>query len=372
MGVLGSGGAAGLPGALIGTDILFPVGPRNIFLGSGHSLVRNSQTVGTHVGNQTHGAVTGDVHAFVEGLGGPHGAGGGEAQPPGGLLLEGTGDKGGGGLFGPLAPLELAHGIAGAVQAFFDGPGLGLVVGQQFFARCVRGQPGRELFPAGRESGIHVPVFLGDKGLDFLFPVVDQPDRHALNPACRQAPANLSPQEGAQLIAHQTIQDPAGLLGVEQILVDGPGMGHPLLDPLLGDLVKGDPVGLLGVDAQEVGQVPADGLALPVRVGGQEDAVGLFGLGFELLDEFLLALDVDVLGRIAVLHINAELGGGQVPDVAHAGRHLVILAQIFADGFRLGRRFHNNQFRHSFSYLDLPLSWVGGTRGVLAILYPDG
>src|SRR5699024_5215370 len=124
----------------------------------------------------------------------------------------------------------------------------------------------------------------------------------------------------------------AGLLGVEQILVDGAGMGHALLDPLFGDLVERDPVGLGGVDAQKVGQVPADGLAFPVGVGGQQDAVGLFGLGLELLDEFFLPLDIDVLGRIAVLDINAKLGSGQVPDVAHAGRHLVILAQVFANG----------------------------------------
>ena len=29
---------------------------------------------------------------------------------------------------------------------------------------------------------------------------------------------------------------------------------------------------------------------------------------------------------------DAQLGGGQVPDMAHAGRDLIVLAQIFANG----------------------------------------
>ena len=304
----------------MGADILFPVSPRNIFPGRGHRLVRDAQAVGTHIGDQAHGAVAGDVHALVKGLGGPHGAGGGKAQPPRRLLLQGAGDESGGGLFGPLAPPQLPHRVLGARQALLDGPGLGLGPGQQLFARCVGGQAGGELFARRAEGGVHVPVFFGDKGFDLLFPVVDQADGHALDAARRQAPADLPPQEGAQLVAHQPVQHAAGLLGVEQVLVDGAGMGHPLLllDPLFGDLVEGDPVGLGGVDAQKVGQVPADGLPFPVRVGGQQDAVGLFGLGLQLLDEFFLAFDIDVLGRIAVLYINAKLGSGQVPDVGRS------------------------------------------------------
>ena len=36
-----------------------------------------------------------------------------------------------------------------------------------------------------------------------------------------------------------------------------------------------------------------------------------------------------------MFHVDAQLGLRQVPDVAHAGRDLVILAQIFANGLRL-------------------------------------
>ena len=58
--------------------------------------------------------------------------------------------------------------------------------------------------------------------------------------------AGLPPQEGAQLIAHQTVQHTAGLLGVEEIFVDGAGVGHALLHALLGDLIEGHAVGSWG------------------------------------------------------------------------------------------------------------------------------
>ena len=163
-----------------------------------------------------------------------------------------------------------------------------------------------------------------------------------MDTARRQAPAHLPPQKRAELIAHQTVEDAAGLLGVEQILIDGTGIGHALLHALFGDLVKGHAVGLVGVQPQDIGQMPADGFALTVRVGCQQNAVGLLGFCLELLDELGFILDIDVLGGVVMFHVDAQLGLRQVPDVAHAGRDLVILAQIFANGLRLCRRLHDH------------------------------
>ena len=348
VGVLCCRGTLGLPCALIGADIRLAVSTGDILLGGSHSLVRNAQTVGTHIGDKTHHAVSGNVHAFVQGLGGAHGAGGCKAQPAGGLLLQGTGDKGRGGLLCALAALELAHHIACALQTLFNGTCLGLAFGQQLFAVGVRGKACHKAFVPGTQGGVHVPVFIGLKVFDLLFPVIDQPHRHALHTACGQAAAHLTPQERTELVAHQTVQHAARLLGVEQIFVDGTGVGHALLHTLFGDLVKGDTVGLVGVQPQNIGQMPADGLALAVRVGRQQHAVGVFGLALQLLDELFLALDADVLRGIAMLHINAQLRCGQIADMAHAGSDLVVIAQIFADGFRLCRRLHDNQFRHFF------------------------
>ena len=148
----------------------------------------------------------------------------------------------------------------------------------------------------------------------------------------------------------------AGLLGVAQVLINGTGIGHALLHALFGDLVKGHAVGLVGVQPQDIGQMPADGFALTVRVGCQQNAIGLLGFCLELLDELGFILDIDVLGGVVMFHVDAQLGLGQVPDVAHAGRDFVILAQIFANGLRLCRRLHDYQFCHGslLLYYKLP------------------
>ena len=119
-------------------------------------------------------------------------------------------------------------------------------------------------------------------------------------------------------------------------------MGHALLDALFGDLVKGDPVGRGRVQAQHVGQMPADGFAFPVRVGCQQNAVGLFGLVLQLADQLGLALDGDIVRLVAIFHVDAQLGGRQVPDMAHACCDFVPLAKVFADGLCLGGGFHNH------------------------------
>ena len=119
-------------------------------------------------------------------------------------------------------------------------------------------------------------------------------------------------------------------------------MGHALLDALLCDLVKGHAVGRSGVQPQNVRQMPADSLALAVRVGRKQDAIALFGLGLQLLDKLLLALDRDIFRLIAIFDINAQRTGGQVAHMAHAGRDLVAAAQILANGLCLGRGFHDD------------------------------
>ena len=347
VGILCGSGALGLPCALVGADIGFTVSPCDIFLCGGNGFIRDAQAVGTHVGDQTHGAVARNVHAFVQGLGSAHGTGGRKAQAAGCLLLQGTGDKSRSGLLCPLALFQLCHHVLGPFQALFNGAGLGFAFGQQLFAAGIGGQPGGKTLVACAEGGIHVPVFVGLEALDLLFAVIDQAHGHALHAACGKAPAHLAPEERAELVAHQTVQHTAGLLCVEQIFVDGAGMGHALLHALFGDLVKGHAVRLVGVQPQNVCQMPADGFALTVRVGCQQHAVCVFGLALQFLDELFLAFDADVLWGIAVLHIDAQLGSGQVTDMAHACGDLVIIAQILANGFRLSRRLHDNQFRHS-------------------------
>ena len=88
--------------------------------------------------------------------------------------------------------------------------------------------------------------------------------------------------------------------------------------------------------------MPADRLAFAVRVGCKQNAVGFLGLGFQLFDQFLLALDRDIFRGIAMLDINAQLAGGQVPHMAHAGRDLVPRPKVFANRLGFCRGLYND------------------------------
>ena len=70
--------------------------------------------------------------------------------------------------------------------------------------------------------------------------------------------------------------------------------------------------------------MPADGLPLPVRVGGQIDLVGLLRFLADGLQNVLPAPKGNILGGEAVFHVHPQLGLGQIPDVALAGHHLIL------------------------------------------------
>ena len=70
--------------------------------------------------------------------------------------------------------------------------------------------------------------------------------------------------------------------------------------------------------------MPADGLALAIRVGGQEDGLALFGGGLQVVDDVLFALDGAVIGGKIAVHVHAQRALGQVAEVAHAGLDHII------------------------------------------------
>ena len=89
-------------------------------------------------------------------------------------------------------------------------------------------------------------------------------------------------------------------------------------------------------------QMPGDGLALAIGVGGQIQRLGFaqcLGDGFDVL--FVALYDAvahaEVVGRI-----DRAFLGDEVAHVAIGGEHLEILAQVFLDGLRLGRRFDDD------------------------------
>ena len=329
----------GLAGVIVLTVVLNDIGA-----GGGKSLLRETEGVGSHIGDQAHAALTAELHAFIELLGNGHGAPGRHAQTAGGLLLQGGGDKGGRRRFLLFPTLDRVDDKGSLFRLTDDGVDLRLAF-QLLLLIALAEKAGVEAggrFPAV-QAGVQQPVLLTVEGPDFLFPIHHHAGGHRLNTAGGKAGLDLAPEEGRQLIAHNPIQNPAGLLGVDQILVNAAGVLDALGDHLFGDLVEGNPLGLLIVQLQQLLQMPGDGLALPVRVRGQIDGLGGLGFFFQFADQFLFIPDGDIPGLKAVLNIHAHLALGQIPQVAHGGGHLIVAAQIFFNGFGFRRRLDDHQ-----------------------------
>ena len=182
---------------------------------------------------------------------------------------------------------------------------------------------------------------------DLALALDDEPDGDRLDPAGRQARADLAAQERAQGVADEAVDDPPGLLGVDEVRVDVAGMGEGVADRALGDLVEGHPMGLRGRHVGGLGDVPGDRLALPIEVGGEPHVVGdLDRLGD--LGELLAAVVRDDVFRGEVMvDVDAELALagvlGQVADMAVGGEDLVVGAQVAFDRPRLGGRFDDHE-----------------------------
>ena len=291
----------GALGALVdrrfGGNVVLAVLGRDQFPGLLLRLGAHAGRVGTHVGDEADGAFLAEVHAFIEALGHGHGAPGGEAELPAAFLLELARGEGGDGIAAALFLLDLGDGVRRALEAGEDllhfvvvlDPELLLVLLEELGLELRRELPFEE---RGER-----PELLGLEGLDLLFALADEAQGHGLHAAGGQAAAHLFPEDGADLVAHETVEDAAGLLGVHLVRVDLAGLFDGLEDGLLGDLVEQDAVDLFGLGGlgNDLGHVGGDGLAFAVRVGCDQDAVRLLGGRFELVDDLRLALDLDVL-----------------------------------------------------------------------------
>jgi hypothetical protein len=156
------------------------------------------------------------------------------------------------------------------------------------------------------ERAEQIPIGCGDKPHPLAFPVDNQADRHALDPARRKLWPDLSPQEGRHFVPIQPIQDAAGLLSADQILVDLPRVVEGFQDGFFGDLVKHQtPHGNLGIE--NLTQMPTDRLPFAVFVRRQIQVGGRLQCLLEFLDLLLLVRRDDVNGLEAVVHVDPQI-----------------------------------------------------------------
>jgi len=89
--------------------------------------------------------------------------------------------------------------------------------------------------------------------------------------------------------------------------------------------------------------MPGDGFPFAVRVGCQEDVVGLFdGLGYGI-DMLGITLDQLILHAVLVFGIHRTLLGNQITHVAIGGEDFEIRTKVFFQSFRLGGRLYDQK-----------------------------
>ena len=95
--------------------------------------------------------------------------------------------------------------------------------------------------------------------------------------------------------------------------------------------------------------MPGNRLTLAIRVGGEDQPVGVLDrLGN--VGEALAGGGVDRPGHGEVLvRAHRAVLGRQIADMVERGQDFIVLAQIFVDCLRLGRRFDDDDV-HEVSY----------------------
>ena len=318
----------------------------------GHGVLRQVHGVGTHVADQADGAFLADRDAFVQLLRDAHRARRREAELARGLLLQRRRDE-----RRRRPALAFLAGDVGDAQRVAGGLDQtrtcrfgGLAVGDRELLELLPvefHQPRGEALLRVVEFGLDRPVLPGDERFDLFLALHDHPQRRRLHAAGGQPALHLAPQHRRQVEAHQVVQRAARLLRVDQVAGDLARVLHGLADRPRRDFREHDPVQRLALEQaallQDLGDVPADRLALAVRVGREVDGVGRLGRLGDRLDVLLVLVDQFVAHREVVVRVDRALLGDQVADMAVRGQDVEVLAQVLVDRLRLRRRFDDEQ-----------------------------
>ena len=335
------------------------------------------------------GAHVGDMARLVQALRQHHRLLHAEAEAGAGRLLQGGSDEGRRGAGAGRFVFALAHGVPRLLE------GRGRRHRRRLDSRAERlailfqhlESGGLPVFPAGAlflKRGMNLPKLFRNEGVNLPLPLDDQAHRHGLHPPRREAAGDLRPQQGGDHVAHHPVQKAPRLLGVDPVGIEAARCGECLAHGAAGDFVEHHPLVALGVAADGFLQMPGDGFAFAVQIGGEVDGVGARGELLQLAHHLLLAGQDFVARRPAALRIDAHAaddllavllaavggfllrvhfagerrllgplggidgpaiaaGGRQVADMPDAGLDDIARAQVLVDGLGLRRGFDDDQ-----------------------------
>ena len=250
----------------------------------GNSNLCQTHGVGSHIGNQADGGFA-QRYAFIKLLCQHHGLFCAEVELFIGLLLHAGGSKRRYGVTLAFFLYGVAHDVISLGESFFRCSCLLLVMQLQLFALIFYCFRFKELsLAAFTQLGAQCPVFYRHEILDFTVAVGNDFGSNGLYAAGAQALADFAPQQRAQLIAYDAVQNAACLLCINHIHVNAARMLDSVLDSGSGNLMKFNAAGRCRVDAQNKCQMPADCFTLAVRVSCQQNFVGFFGFSLQGFD----------------------------------------------------------------------------------------
>ena len=195
------------------------------------------------------------------------------------------------------------------------------------------------------------PIFACDEPLDLDLAVADDAQRNRLHAPRRARARQLAPQHRRQVEADEVVQRPAGAIGVDQRFVDLAGVAHRVLHRVLGHRVEHHAVDALVLEEllglEDLVDVPGNRLAFAIRVGGEDQRVGVLD-GAADLAEALGGLGVDLPSHVKiVVRIDRAVLGREVADVPERSVHFITLAQVLVDGFCLCGRLYDDDLHES-------------------------
>ena len=161
-----------------------------------------------------------------------------------------------------------------------------------------------------RKMHIHAIERPGGEDADTFVPVHKDLEGGRLDTAGRQPRHQALTEQRRQLIADDAIQETPRHLGTHERLVDRAGLLERGKHRRSRNLREGDPPKPRRVAAQDVRQVPGNGLALAVEVGGQIDGAGTAGR-LKLTNNVFLAGNDLPRRPPAVGDIEAHAGAGR-------------------------------------------------------------
>ena len=304
---------------------------------------RNTQRIGTHIGDETDRALARDLHTFIKLLRDHHRAARGHVELAGRLLLKRGGDERRRGIALFLAVFHALHRKYLAIHVRDNALHICLTREILLFGAAVIVRREAAGFTHAVQQNVQRPVFLRHERADLIFAVHDQPRRHRLHASGGKPAPHLFPEERAELIADDAVKHAARLLRIDQILIDRARLGDRLAHNVLRDLVERDALRLIVRDVQQIFQMPRNCLALAVRVSCEIDVLAVFRGGAQLGNDGFLSGDGVILRLKIVVNIHAHGALLQVAQMPHARLDLIVRSEIFGDRFRLGRRFHDHQ-----------------------------